>query len=58
MPFLILFAAGLLAVQDRVRLWLTRRLASAKSATLPEAWAIWPTALGRSMGAISAPGWG
>ncbi len=57
-PFLILFAAGLLAVQDRVRLWLTRRLASAKSSALPEAWAILPTALGAVYGGYFGAGLG
>ena len=57
-PFLILFAAGLLAVQDRVRLWLTRRLASAKSTTLPDTWAIWPTALGAVYGGYFGAGLG
>jgi hypothetical protein len=41
-PFLILMAAGLLAIQDRVRAWLTRRLAQAGRSSLHEAWAIPP----------------
>lgn len=57
-PFLILFAAGLLAIQDRVRLWLTRRLALGASTTLPEAWAVLPTALGAVYGGYFGAGLG
>ena len=41
-PFLILMAAVLLALQDRLRAWLLRRLAQAGRSDLHEAWAIPP----------------
>ncbi len=41
-PFLILMAALLLALQDRLRAWLVRRLAQSGQSGLHEAWAIPP----------------
>jgi uncharacterized membrane protein YfcA len=41
-PFLILLAAGLLAVQDRLRAWLLRRAAQAGHSGLREVWAVPP----------------
>ena len=44
-PFLILLAAGLLAVQDPVRAWLMRRAARAGSKQSSEAWAALPVGI-------------
>jgi len=41
-PFLILLAAGLLALQDRLRAWLLRRVAQSGRSGVHEAWAIPP----------------
>ncbi len=41
-PYLILMASILLALQDRMRAWLLRRLAKAGRAGLPEVWAVPP----------------
>ncbi len=41
-PFLILMAAGLLAVQERLRAWLLRRLTQSGRSGLHEAWAMPP----------------
>jgi uncharacterized membrane protein YfcA len=41
-PFLILLAAGLLAIQDPVRAWILRRLEHAAHATAHEKWTILP----------------
>jgi len=41
-PFLILLAVLLLAVQDKLRAWLTRRASHAGAATLHDAWSIIP----------------
>ncbi len=41
-PFLILIAAGLLAIQERLRAWLLRRLAQSGRSGLHEAWAVPP----------------
>jgi uncharacterized membrane protein YfcA len=41
-PFLILMAAGLLAIQDQVRAWLTRRLAQSGRSSMHEAWTMLP----------------
>jgi hypothetical protein len=44
-PFLILLASGLLAVQDPVRAWLVRRAAKAEAKHTAEAWAALPVGL-------------
>jgi uncharacterized protein len=44
-PFLILLASGLLALQDPLRAWLQRRIAKHNAQKIPEAWAILPVAL-------------
>jgi uncharacterized protein len=41
-PFLILLAAGLLALQDRLRAWLLRRVAQSGRSGVHEAWVIPP----------------
>ena len=41
-PFLILLAAGLLALQDRLRAWLLRRVAQSGQSGVREAWVIPP----------------
>jgi uncharacterized membrane protein YfcA len=41
-PFLILLAVGLLAAQDRLRAWVTRRAEQAGSVTIHDAWAMVP----------------
>ena len=43
-PFLILLAAGLLAIQDPVRKWLTSRSGPSGSPGVHEAWTILPVA--------------
>jgi uncharacterized membrane protein YfcA len=44
-PFLILLASGLLAVQDPLRAWLVRRAARHGSTTPAEGWAVLPVGL-------------
>ncbi len=53
-PFLILFAAGLLAVQDRLRTWLFARASSG----LSESWAAVPVALAAIYGGYFGAGMG
>jgi uncharacterized membrane protein YfcA len=55
-PFLILIAAGLLAVQGPVRNWLTQRQAHAPSRYLPEAWIALPIFLGAIYGGYFGAG--
>lgn len=44
-PYLILLASGLLAVQDPLRAWLVRRAAQAGAKQTPEVWAALPVGL-------------
>jgi uncharacterized membrane protein YfcA len=44
-PYLILLASGLLAIQDPVRAWLVRRAAQAGAKQTPEAWAALPVGI-------------
>ena len=53
-PFLILLASGLLALQEPVRLWLARRAGHAKS--LPEFWAAVPIGLAAVYGGYFGAG--
>jgi hypothetical protein len=55
-PFLILLASGLLAVQDPLRAWLTRRAAQAGSATTSEKWAMLPVGLAAVYGGYFGAG--
>lgn len=55
-PFLILLASGLLAVQDPVRAWLTRRLSQSGATTLPEYWAALPVSLAAIYGGYFGAG--
>lgn len=55
-PFLILMAAGLLAVQDQVRAWLVRRLADSGRSHLNEAWAAGPVFLAAIYGGYFGAG--
>ena len=56
-PFLILLASGLLAIQDPVRAWLTRRRSqTGPEATLPEQWAALPVALAAVYGGYFGAG--
>jgi hypothetical protein len=55
-PYLILMAAGLLAVQDRLRGWLLRRLAQAGRSGVHEAWAIPPIFLASIYGGYFGAG--
>ncbi len=41
-PFLILLAVVLLAAQDKLRVWLTRRVGHSGAVTLHDAWSIFP----------------
>jgi uncharacterized protein len=55
-PYLILMAAILLALQDRIRAWLLRRLAQAGRSGLHEAWAIPPIFLASIYGGYFGAG--
>jgi uncharacterized membrane protein YfcA len=55
-PFLILMASGLLAIQDPLRAWLTRRAAQAGSAAASEKWAMLPVGLAAVYGGYFGPG--
>jgi hypothetical protein len=55
-PYLILMAALLLAVQDRMRAWLLHRLAHTGRSGLPEAWAIPPIFLAAIYGGYFGAG--
>ncbi len=55
-PFLILLASGLLAVQDPVRAFLTRRAGAAQSAQARETWAILPVSLAAVYGGYFGAG--
>jgi uncharacterized membrane protein YfcA len=55
-PFLILLASGLLAIQDPVRAWLTRRIEQNKSATPSERWAMLPVGLAAIYGGYFGAG--
>lgn len=55
-PYLILLASGLLAVQEPVRAWLTRRLAKQGSTHMPESTSVLPTALAAIYGGYFGAG--
>jgi len=55
-PFLILIASTLLAIQNPVRAWLTRRTKSGKSAHISEAWAFIPVFLAAIYGGYFGAG--
>jgi len=55
-PFLILLAVGLLAVQDPLRAWLVRRARQAGSATAHETWAALPITLAAVYGGYFGAG--
>jgi uncharacterized protein len=55
-PFLILIASGLLAIQDPLRKWLTRRAAQNGSAAMPETWAIPPIVMAAIYGGYFGAG--
>jgi uncharacterized protein len=55
-PYLILMAAILLALQDRIRAWLLRRLAQSGRSGLHEAWAIPPIFLASIYGGYFGAG--
>ena len=55
-PFLILLASALLAVQTPVRNWLTCRLEQGKAARLPEYWIFLPVFLGAIYGGYFGAG--
>ena len=55
-PYLILLAAILLALQDRLRAWLLRRLAASGRSGLPEAWAMPPVFLAAIYGGYFGAG--
>ena len=55
-PFLILLASALLAVQDPVRAWLTRRLSQGHSAGGTEKWSWLPVGLGAVYGGYFGAG--
>ena len=56
MPFLILLASGLLAVQEPVRAWLTRRLAGRSADGAHERWAALPVGLAAVYGGYFGAG--
>jgi uncharacterized protein len=55
-PFLILLASSLLAVQNPVRAWLTRRLEHGNTKTLSETWAFFPVFLAAIYGGYFGAG--
>jgi uncharacterized membrane protein YfcA len=55
-PFLILLASGLLAVQTPVRAWLVRRAGHKESTRMNEAWAALPVALAAVYGGYFGAG--
>lgn len=55
-PFLILLASGLLAIQDPVRAWLTRRLAQTEATSIPDTWAALPVGLAAVYGGYFGAG--
>ena len=55
-PYLILLASGLLAVQDPVRAWLTRRLSQGQSTGGTEKWSWLPVGLGAIYGGYFGAG--
>jgi hypothetical protein len=55
-PFLILLASGLLAVQDPLRAWIMRRSGQTGSATTPERWAALPIGLAAIYGGYFGAG--
>jgi hypothetical protein len=55
-PFLILIASGLLAIQDPVRAWLTRRLGQQQSGTGMEKWTWLPVGLASIYGGYFGAG--
>jgi hypothetical protein len=55
-PFLILLASGLLAVQDPIRAWLTKRLSQGQSAGGAEQWSWLPVGLGAIYGGYFGAG--
>jgi hypothetical protein len=55
-PFLILIASALLAIQDPVRAWLTRRLGQQKSGTGMEKWTWLPVGLASIYGGYFGAG--
>jgi uncharacterized membrane protein YfcA len=55
-PFLILAASALLAIQNPVRDWLSRRLEQGKSAHLPEYWIFLPVLFGAVYGGYFGAG--
>jgi hypothetical protein len=55
-PFLILVASALLAVQNPVRNWLTRRLEQGKGRRIPEVWIFVPVFLGAIYGGYFGAG--
>jgi len=55
-PFLILLASSLLAVQNPVRAWLTRRLELGNTKVLSEAWAFFPVFLAAIYGGYFGAG--
>jgi uncharacterized membrane protein YfcA len=55
-PFLILVASGLLAIQNPVRAWLTRRKEGGKTKPVSEAWAFIPVFLGAIYGGYFGAG--
>jgi uncharacterized membrane protein YfcA len=55
-PFLILLASGLLAVQDPLRAWITRRSGPTGSATASEKWAALPVGLAAIYGGYFGAG--
>jgi hypothetical protein len=55
-PFLILLAAGLLALQEPVRAWVVRRAAQQDSPAASERWAAWPVALAAVYGGYFGAG--
>jgi len=55
-PFLILLASSLLAIQNPIRSWLTQRLKQGKTGNIPEYWIFLPVFLGAIYGGYFGAG--
>ncbi|MFH1524401.1 MAG: sulfite exporter TauE/SafE family protein [Chloroflexota bacterium] len=55
-PFLILAASILLAIQNPARAWLARRLENGKTTTIPEGWTFLPVSIGAIYGGYFGAG--
>ena len=57
-PYLILLASGLLAIQEPIRSFIQRRLAKTNKKTIPDAWAVFPVMVAGIYGGYFGAGLG